>query len=115
MQHDKAYILDILEAAKLALAYLGEKTKEEFLNDLQCQDAVIRRLEIIGEAAGRITEETKSALSKFPWREMVGMRNVMIHDYDDIDMVIVWETVRNDLSPLISALESILPPDTSDP
>lgn len=54
MQRDREYLLDILEAAKLAISYIKEKTKKDFLNDLQCQDAVIRRLEIIGEAAHRI-------------------------------------------------------------
>jgi len=72
------------------------------------RNAVIRRLEIIGEAARRISDETKSAYQNLPWYEMVGMRNAMIHDYDDVDMVIVWETIQNDLPPLISALESIL-------
>ena len=109
MQRDNAYLLDILEAAKLARAYIGGKTKEEFLNDLQCQDAVIRRIEIIGEAAGRVSEETKSAFPNLPWNEMVGMRNVMIHDYNDVDMVIVWDTVHNDFPTLISALERIVP------
>jgi len=113
MQRDNVYILDILEAARLAITYVGEKTKEDFLNDLQCQDAVIRRLEIIGEAARRISEKTKSTFWNLPWYEMVGMRNVMIHDYDDVDMVIVWETVKNDLPPLISELESILPPESA--
>ena len=89
MQRDNAYLLDILEAAKLGVTYVGKKTKEEFLNDIQCQDAVIRRLEIIGEAAGRVSGETKSAFPNLPWSEMVGMRNIMIHDYDDVDMVIV--------------------------
>lgn len=111
MQHDKAYLLDILEAAKLAVTYVGDKTKEAFLKDLQCQDAVIRRLEIIGEAARRISEKTKNTFRNIPWYEMVGMRNVMINDYDDVDMVIVWETVQNDLPLLISELERILPPE----
>jgi uncharacterized protein with HEPN domain len=89
MQHDKEYMLDILEAAKLALEYVGDKTKEDFFGDLQCQDAVIRRLEIIGEAARRISEETQAAYPDLPWRDMVGMRNIMIHEYDDVDLVIV--------------------------
>ncbi len=108
MQRDKEYLLDILEAAKLAVAYVNNKTKEEFFNDLQCQDAVIRRLEIIGEASKRISEETRAAYPDLPWSDMVGMRNVIIHEYDDVDLVIVWETVQNDLPQLIDALESIL-------
>ena len=87
------------------------ETKEEFLNDLQYQDADIRRPEIIGEAARRISEQTKSAFQNLPWYEMVGMRNFIIHDYDGIDMVIVRETVQNDLSSLISVLESIISPE----
>ncbi|VVB93259.1 Uncharacterised protein [uncultured archaeon] len=108
MQRDREYMLDILEAAKLAIEYIGDKTKEEFYNDLQCQDAIIRRLEIIGEAARRIPEETRAAYPDLPWSDMVGMRNIMIHEYDDVDLVIVWETVHNDLLPLIDALEKIL-------
>ncbi|MCZ7383614.1 MAG: DUF86 domain-containing protein [Candidatus Methanoperedens sp.] len=108
MQRDREYMLDILEAAKLAIDYIGDKTREEFFGDLQCQDAVIRRLEIIGEAARRISEETQVAYPDLPWSDMVGMRNIMIHEYDDVDLVIVWETVNNDLPPLIDALEKIL-------
>ncbi len=108
MQRDKEYMLDILEAAKLAIDYIGDKSREEFFGDLQCQDAVIRRLEIIGEAARRISEETQAAHPDLPWSDMVGMRNIMIHEYDDVDLVIVWETVNNDLPPLIDALEKVL-------
>jgi uncharacterized protein with HEPN domain len=108
MQRDKEYMLDILEAAKLTIDYIGDKTREEFFGDLQCQDN--RRLEIIGEAARRISEETQAAHPDLPWSDMVGMRNIMIHEYDDVDLVIVWETVNNDLPPLIDALEKPLHP-----
>lgn len=108
MPRDREYLLDILEAAKLAVAYVAEKTREDFSNDLQCQDAVIRRLEIIGEAARRISEETQNAFPDLPWNEIIGMRNVMIHEYDDVDLAIVWETVKNDLPPFIESLEYIL-------
>ena len=109
MQRDRGYLLDIMEAARLALQYVEGKTREEFFNDLQCQDAVIRRLEIIGEAANRISVETKAEFPHLPWFEMRGMRNVMIHDYDDVDMSIVWETVQSDLPKLIASLEKIVP------
>lgn len=109
MERDDAYLVDILEAAKLALAYVSDKTKDEFDHDVQCQDAVIRRLEIIGEAARRVSEQTRFKFPHLPWNAMTNMRNVLIHEYDDVDLPIVWDTVRNDLPALIAALERIVP------
>src|SRR3989304_3904896 len=106
MPNDKACILDILESAKTALGYIAGKTREDFLKDTQCQDAVIRRIEIIGEAARRVSNNGKATLP-LPWSEIIGMRNLMIHEYDDVDLVIVWDTVKNDLPPLIASLEKI--------
>ena len=85
MAHDDAYLVDILDAAKLALAYVSDKTKAEFDRDIQCQDAVIRRLEIIGKAARRVTEQTRAKFPLLPWNAMMNMRNVLIHEYDDVD------------------------------
>ena len=73
----------------------------------------MRRLEIMEEAARRISPETRSKLTNLPWEQMIGIRNVMIHDYDDIDLNIVWDTVMKDLPPVIQRLESIVPPQTS--
>ena len=109
MSRDSAYLLDIFEAAKLALSYLEGRTKEEYLKDTQCQDAVIRRLEIIGEAAGRVSGATTTKFPDLPWKKMVSMRNIMIHEYEDVDLDIVWDTVKNDLPPLISLLEPLIP------
>jgi uncharacterized protein with HEPN domain len=108
MDRDRAYLLDILEAAKLIQGYIGDKKKEDFLEDRQCQDAVIRRLEIIGEAARRISENTKKAFPNLPWNEMIGMRNVMIHEYNGVDIILVWDTIQRDIPPLISSLEEII-------
>ena len=108
MQRDREYLLDALEAAKLAIEYVGAKTIDDFLNDLQCQDAVIRRIEIIGEAARRISEKTQTAFPDIPWSDMIRMRNVMIHEYDGVDLVVVWETIHRDLPLLVDSLEDIL-------
>ena len=108
MERDRAYLFDILDAARLALSYIESITEEVFYQDIQCQDSVIRRLEIIGEAARRIPETTRAAFPELPWNEMVSLRNVLIHEYDDVDLSIVWNTVRNDLPPLISALQKII-------
>jgi uncharacterized protein with HEPN domain len=78
----------------LALNYLEGQNKEAFFKDTQRQDAVIRRLEIIGEAAGRVSMATTTKFPNLPWKKMVSMRNIMIHEYEDIDLGIVWDTVR---------------------
>ena len=106
MSRDRAYLLDILEAARLAVQYVADKPKDGFLKDTLCQDAVVRRLEIIGEAARRISEDTRKRYPDLSWRAMIGMRNLMIHEYDDVDLEIVWETVQNNLPPLIAQLEA---------
>jgi uncharacterized protein with HEPN domain len=110
MQRDTGYLLDILEAARLASGYVLGETKEEFLHDSQCQDAVIRRLEIIGEAARRISQPTRARISQIPWAAMIAMRNLMIHEYDDVDLQVVWDTVQEHLPNLIQAIEPLVPP-----
>ncbi|MFZ3072026.1 MAG: DUF86 domain-containing protein [Thermodesulfobacteriota bacterium] len=107
MPRDNEYLFDILEAARFAIGHIGDKTKEDFLKDIQCQDAVIRRIEIIGEAARRVSEKTRTALP-LPWSEMISMRNRMIHEYDDVDMATVWVTVRRDLPPLVASLKKVV-------
>lgn len=108
MRRDMAYFIDIAEAAKLALSYVSNMTLEQFLEDIQCQDSVIRRLEIIGEAARRISEESRRTYPDLPWKEMTGMRNLLIHDYDEVDMYLVWQTVQKDLPDLLSRIEKAI-------
>jgi uncharacterized protein with HEPN domain len=107
-ERDAAYLLDILDAAELAVGYTDDLSFEEFSSNGQCQDAVPRRLEIIGEAARRLAQETRDAHPSLPWQQMIRMRNLLIHQYDDVDTQILWETVRGDLPPLITYLRSII-------
>jgi len=108
MRRDKEHLMDIIEAARLAMDYVKDTSQEDFLKDVLRQDAVVRRLEIIGEAARRISDETREAHPGLPWHQMIAMRNVMIHEYDDIDLPLVWETVRASLPVLVKSLEKIL-------
>ncbi|MDZ7699393.1 MAG: DUF86 domain-containing protein [Deltaproteobacteria bacterium] len=109
MERDQVYFLDILQAARLALSYVKGMTKEAFLADIQCQDSVVRRIEIIGEASRRISDQMKALHPSVPWKEMINMRNLMIHDYDDVDMEIVWDTVQQDLPSLVALIEPLAP------
>lgn len=111
MQRDRAFLLDILEAARLAVSYVEDVAEEDFLRNTQLQDSVIRRIEIMGEAARRISPNTQSLFPMLPWSSMIGMRNLLIHDYDGIDLQIVWQTVQQDLPSLISQLETAIPPE----
>lgn len=112
MQRDADHLLDILQAVKAALGFLQGKTQTDSNRDLQCQFAVVRAIEIIGEAANRVSRETCGAHPEIPWREMIAMRNRMIHDYDEVDLDIVWDTVHNDLPPLVERVETLLPHDS---
>lgn len=109
MKRDEVYLLDILEAAKLAVSYAQKVSEDEFMRDTQCQDSVIRRIEIIGEAARRVSDQTRAAHKDIPWSEMTGMRNLMIHDYDGVDLKIVWDTVQRDLPRLIEMIKPLIP------
>jgi len=82
---------DILQAARLIASYLRDTTETDFLANSEKQDAVIRRIEIIGEATAHLTETTRQAIPELPFRKMRGMRNIVAHDYANIDMKIVWE------------------------
>lgn len=108
MPRDVAALTDILNSARIALSYVVDLDESAFESDMQAQDAVVRRLEIIGEAARRVSESTRQMRSHLPWPQMIGMRNFVIHQYDVVDLKIVWSTVRNDLPGLITELEQIL-------
>ena len=83
---------DILVAARLIQKFVTEITKESFLDDDLRYSAVIRHIEVIGEAAKRVSSEFKAQYPKIKWRSMIGMRNILIHAYDEVDLEEVWET-----------------------
>lgn len=70
--------------------------------------AVVRALQLVGQAARNVSEETRLAHPGIPWREIIGMRNVVVHDYADVDLSLVWKTVRHDLPPLVERLKGML-------
>lgn len=109
MSRDDAYLFDILESARTALEYMNGKTWEDFSKDSLLQDAVVRRLEIIGEASGRVSTETQTKYPHLPWQAMKGTRNRIIHEYDSIELDIIWDIVAQDLPFLVTELEKIVP------
>lgn len=112
MQRDAAALLDILDSARLILRYVEGRTRADLLNDVGLQDQVARRFEIIGEAAGRLSQETRDRLADIPWRSLVGLRNVLIHEYGEVDYAKLWDIIRADLRHLVAEVEPLVPPPT---
>ena len=96
---------DILDSAKFIRAYMDGVSHDQFMALHEKQDAVMRRLEIVGEAASRLAPETRELFPHLPFRSMRGMRNILVHDYGDVDLEQVWTTVQRDINGLIEALE----------
>ncbi len=101
---------DILDAAGSIGAYVGDMTFESFCADKRTVDAVVRNLEVIGEAARHVPDEVKRRFPDVAWSDMSDMRNVLIHEYFGVDLPILWKTIRSDLPPLLPILKSILDP-----
>ena len=81
------------------------------MENVQLQDSVIRRLLVIAEAARRVAEVTRQALPNISWQEINGMRNRLVHQYDDVNLNIVWNVVQFEIPPLIEELKSKIPPE----
>jgi len=101
----------MLNAAEEALAFTSGKSKGEFSRDRMATLAVVKDIEIIGEAAGKVSVETMEKHGVIPWRDIIDMRNRLIHAYYDVDLEVVWDTLRKDLPPLVKTLREILPPE----
>lgn len=109
-RRDPANLLDMLEASEKVQHFLKNKTLEDFLRDEMLQAAVERNIEIIGEAARRISEDVKQEHPEIPWRKIIAQRNVLIHEYDDIDYKEIWEVATFYLPRLIDQIRPLIPP-----
>jgi uncharacterized protein with HEPN domain len=96
---------DILEASRLIASYVKDTAEADFRADRQKQDAVVRRIEIIGEAAAHLSEETRRAVPALPFRKMRGMRNIVAHDYANVDLNIVWQAATVHVPEVCAVLE----------
>jgi len=98
----------MLDHAREAVEMVKGKTRADLDADRQLNLALVRLVEVIGEAAARIPDDFRARYPQVPWRQIVGMRHRMIHDYDVIDFDILWAVLRQDLPPLIEELEAIV-------
>jgi len=102
------YFHDIYEAAGLALSFVAGVDLDTFAENREKLFAVTRALEIVGEAARQVPLELQQRYPHLPWQEMIGMRNVVIHEYFGVDPEVIWRTVHEDLPQLHTALDEIL-------
>ena len=107
---DRATLLDIHRAARHIIDFVADVPGEAaFLDDPKTQSAVLYQIAIIGEAVGRLSDDFKDDHPRTPWRDIRGMRNFVVHVYDDVDMLRVWDVVQNNVPDLIDGLEPLLP------
>jgi uncharacterized protein with HEPN domain len=111
MWRDDAYLLDMLLAAQRIQKYAHGYDFQRFEDDEVLQDAIMRRIQIIGEAARKVSAEFKEAHPEIPWADIIGMRHRLIHKYFQIITEKVWETVVKDIPELITMLEPLIPPE----
>ncbi len=105
---DKIRLQHILDAIKEIENYLTNQEFDEFMSNSMMRFACIKQMEIIGEASNHITEETKITFSDLEWRQIIGMRNVFVHEYFGVDERLVWEIIKNDIPVLKKKIIHIL-------
>lgn len=109
MFKDSGYLLDIYDAGQLAVEFSAGMAYNTFIEDLKTQAAVIQKIQIMGEAVKRLSEEFKQAHPDVPWREIAGMRDKLIHDYHMVDLERVWLTLNEHIPRLLERLSPLLP------
>ena len=109
MQRDNETLLDIAKSARLIIQFAQGLTPEDFSADVRTQGAILYHIEVIGEAVKRLSRSFRETHRAIPWSDIAGMRDRLIHDYSNVDLELVWDTVRQDVPDLLRYLEPLLP------
>jgi uncharacterized protein with HEPN domain len=102
---DRVFLGHMLGAAHRVVELVDRTDEADFLSDWVLQDALMRELEILGEAAGRVSKEFSSAHPEIPWREITGLRHKLIHDYFEVDLDVVWGTATKNVPEVLPHIE----------
>ncbi len=106
---DVTRLRHMLDHAREAVALVASKRRSDLDGDRVLSLALVRLLEIVGEAASRVSPDERQRHPEIPWSQIVSLRNRLIHGYDSVDLDILWQILRNDLPPLIAQLEALVP------
>lgn len=109
-QRDAAHLWDMLQAARDCMEFVAQATYDEFCANRMMHSAVERRLEILGEAASRVSETFQLSHPEIPWKEIKGIRIVLAHRYGDVNLHQLWQTLERDIPDLLPNLEVLIPP-----
>ena len=107
--NDRIRFRHMLDAAREARCFVRDRVREDLDHDRQLVWALVKALEIIGEAASQLSEEAKAELPGLPWQKIIGMRHRLVHAYFDINLDILWQTIIEGLPPIIAELERLIP------
>jgi uncharacterized protein with HEPN domain len=108
LKPDIVRLQHMVDAANEAISFVADKSKTELERDRALSLALIKSIEIVGEAASKVSRELRSQSPDIPWADIIAMRNRLIHTYFDVNLDIVWQTVREELPPLLTRLEKLL-------
>lgn len=114
-RHDAALLLDMLEHARRASFYVQGRSIEDYSRDSMLRDAVERVIQIIGEAAAKVSQTFRDGHPEIPWRPIIAQRHVIVHDYGKIDNDKIWRVATTYLPQLIELLAPLIPPAPPDP
>lgn len=103
----QVYIEDIFESIEKIEQYLEDTDEDKFFNDSQIQDSVLRRLEVIGEAAKNVPDDFRGKYPDIPWKKIAGLRDVLIHEYFGVNLDRVWKIAKEDLPDLKEKISEI--------
>jgi uncharacterized protein with HEPN domain len=108
---DIGRVVDIWNAGRLIVQFMNAVTYEQFIDNEEKQSAVIHKITLMGEATKKLSDAFKELHNNIPWYQISGMRNRLIHDYDDIDLGVVWEVATQDVPSMIEYLSPLIPND----
>lgn len=107
-ERDRLYLIYMRDAALLAQQFVSKRKREDLDNDRIFQFGLAKALELVGESASHISDELQKQQTQIPWKQIIGMRHILVHNYWRVELDVVWETTQTDIPPLIARLQRLL-------